>query len=429
MTHTTTKTKQTKVKQQTQKSKKMEIDIELPKKLKTGSSGSIALNHKMSTKLGPEKLHSVGFDVEKNKLIVKGHSLICYVTPTATQVSFGGVGVVWRRIFLHPSLLFSRKLAYLGKMYAKYKFKKVQVEFQSMRPATATGSVHFAYSKDFSCSQPNPGISTVAWMSEMDGYKQCNVWESVKLPIASTEGDLPSYDMDRTQTDISTLYQNSVLICMSNPDNVTIGELYLHYEIEFDVMQAPPANFVDQNGYTAYGGNIIDGILKWRTTDAGQIGFWSSRSGIYYCQQVNTMTIFNDTAEFRNRNYAGMPFIMSVQGVQTSGWVGNYTAIEFEIYDSMASVLAKDHVETGATSTSNIIFEGTQLLSTSEPIVESVNPLQVINEDDSTSKSSNLCGISVGPGVLAGLPDVTPHLGMDHGRIHLGVQNPLSRRK
>lgn len=410
-----------------QKPKKMEIDINIPKKIKTGSSSSIGIAKSTPGKLGPERLHTVNFDVSKNKMVVKGHSLLSYINVPGSYVN--AFGYVWRRLFIHPSLLFSRKLAYLGKMYAKYKFTKLQASFISMRPSTSVGTVHFAYNKDFSCSQPNPGVSTLAWMSEMDGYRQCNSWESVTLPVASTLGDLPSYDMDRTQTDISTVYQNSLLIAVGSLDSTALGEVYLDYEVEFDVMNAPPANFTDYAGYTAFGGNFIDGVLKWRTTDAGQITFWGPRAGIYYCTQSITFPMFSDTAEFSSRNNPGMPFILSVQGVQTSGWTGNFTAIEFEIYDSMAGVLDDNKVETGATSTANILFEGTQILSTAAPIVESVNPLQVVNKDNSNSQTDNkLCGISVGPGVLSGLPDVTPHLGMDHGRIHLGVSNPLSRR-
>lgn len=434
MTHTTKNNKnqnKNKNNQQT-KQKKMEIDIQIPKKIKTGTPKSIGLNQSSNFKFGPEKLHTVEFDASKNKLRVKGHSLLCYASVPSAYALPNTTGYLWRRIFIHPSLIFSRKLAYLGKMYAKYKFIKLKASFLSTRPATASGTIHLAYNKDYSCAQPNPGVSTLAWMSEMDGYRQCKIWESVDLPVASTLGDLPSYSMDRSETDISTVYQNSLLIAVSGLDAVVLGEVYLDYEVEFDVMNAPPANFTDYAGYTAYSGNIIDGVLKWRTTDAGQIAFWGPRAGVYYCTQMAPYTCFNNTAEFAARNFAGMPFILSVQGVQTTGWTGSYTAIEFEIYDSMAGLLDNNHVETGATTTGeNIIFEGTQILSTAAPIVESVNPLQVVEGDNQTNpqSSNTLCGISVGPGVIAGIPDITPHLGMDHGRIHLGVNNPLSKRR
>lgn len=405
-----------------------EIDIKIPKKVEKelarintkparGSSVGVARRTNIS---GVETLHSTSFDPTQNKMKISGTCLLCYLDPKATTLLTKSV-FLYRRMFLHPALLYSRKLAYMAKMFSKYKFTNLRLEFQSQQPSTATGTIHFAYSKNYGCGQPYPGTSLLAWMSEMDGYTQTKIWEDCHIPRASTEGDLPSYYLDRTQTDIDTVYQNSLLIAISKDVNDKLaGELYMHFDVEFETMNAPPANFTDESSFMAKASvNNLENVLKWRTADSDAIKFWGPRAGVYYCTLAGAWSGFT-LSEFASNNDMGMPFILSAQGVSESGWTGQYTAIEFEIYDSMSSLLDNNSVEKSTGLLPDLYFNGVCLLATSVPVIENVVPLQ--------AKEPGLCGISVGPGVLAGDPDVLPSLDFQHGRIHLGVHGPTRYR-
>lgn len=409
------------------KNRKVEVDVKVPTKLEreiktlNKQETMVGLNNR-KTKPSYDRMHSFTYDPSSNSLRVKGTSLL-------EVISVGGMSgptaaaYMWRRLFLHPSLLFSRKLNHFGKLYSKYKFKEFSLEFVGNQAATQSGMLHFAYSKDFSIAQPLPGVSTLAWLSEMDGYDAVKVFDSKRLKKCSMKGDLNSYYMDRSETDPTTVYQNSVWVGITSDVPYTnapmIGELFCHYDIEFSTIDVPPTNFEASNLYTAGGGAFINNTMRWQTSSTDQIAFWSVRQGIYYgtLSAMGWSGFLSTTAAAMN--FYGSSFILSVQAVVTSGFTGVYTAIEFELYESLAALLDNNGIEVPTGSADNLYFNGVCLLSTDAPIIETSNPIQ----------TDGPVGISVGPGVLSGLPDVVPSLDFHKGRIHLGAGTPQHLRK
>lgn len=369
-----------------------------------------------------EKLHSAKFDLARNKMVVKGECLLNMILPRFTPSN--EVYVIYKRIFLHPGILFSRKLALLSKMFSKYKFTEFRLEYCTQQSATREGAISFAYTKDYSTSAPGPNVNLLAWMGEMDGYSHVKVWEDANLPKMSIIGDLPSYYIDRSETDITTVYQNSLIIAMNTSlKNIYCGDLFCHYTIEFDVMDAPPVRFSDGEAYTTGGGSPLNNTLSWETTDASYISFWANKQGIYYCTLARAWDGFSRAADFTTRNYVGAPFILSVQAIQSTTLVSTYASIRYTVYPSMAALLDDNVVEvTGSSAFGNLEFECTQLMGTTPEPIESSNVLQTHAPKDQLST------ISVGPGVIAGLPDVSPHFDFSGGRIHLGVHGPARTR-
>lgn len=287
------------------KNKKVEVDVKVPTKLEreikslNKQEAMVGINNR-KTKPTYDKMHTFTYDPSANTLRIKGTSLL-------EVISIGGFAnpsasaYMWRRLFLHPSILFSRKLNHFGKLYAKYKFRDFALEFVGNQPATESGMLHFAFSKDFSVAQPLPGVSTLAWLSEMDGYDAVKVFDSKRLKKCSMKGDLTSYYMDRTETDPTTVYQNSVWIAATSDvpyaNAPVIGELFCHYDIEFSTINVPPTNFEASNLYTAGGGTAMANTLRWQTSAADQISFWSVRQGIYYCtMSAMSWTGFDNTS-------------------------------------------------------------------------------------------------------------------------------------
>lgn len=396
----------------------------------------IGLTTQLPRLSGREGIHFMKGGITSESMILNGYCLLdvletegpTYFNPVAG--SSGNTVLMYRRL-VHPSMVLSERLEVLSKIFTKYKFRKFAVRYQTETNQTISGAVNVAYTKDFSADQPKPGVSMRAWMAELGAPEGTKVADSFHFPMPSTKGDLPSYWIGKGQTDINTVYQNQLLITGTGLASTSYyGDFYITYEIEFFNPAVRPINYDVGLNYAAFKGTgPIDNTLSWKTSDVSQVDFYLPRQGIYLCQlRMNTWIGFERSIEYSGRNNYGTSFFLSITATKTNSTFSTYDAILFTVYESMAAVLDDNQIEIdntgGTTNFEDLRFTGQVVLET-DSAAKVVSPITLSRRFSPKDQLPCTIGIGVGPGVLAGEPDVTPEIGFRNGRIVMGNPSRL----
>lgn len=426
------------------------IEVDIPRKLEKevqqynrnllekneDHSRSVGINAKTS-KMLPEKIHSVQVGIGGNTLTVAGHCLLSVLETNAAYTAGSGSQNTFmlKRMFVHPGSVPSRRLSSFATLYSKYKFKKFDLRYEGEVNATVNGAFMVAYTKDYTPLEPKPGVSTRSWMSEMQGVREMKVWDSGLLGTLNKVGDLPSYFISKSIIEPETCLQAQILFAgVGLSPSQYYGDLYLEYEVEFSMPLVPPTNFNNQLQYTAAGHQTLGNALQWQTLSADQIDYWSSRQGIYFCTMAqSSWNGFSVCKDYASRNYYGTSFIMTIVAAIDTVVGPNYSNVTFSVFADIAAAtlgeraileLTNDYYTVG-----DLNFEGTLIASVSPSSVTITDPITVKGPVYPLPNRSGggLCGIgiSVGPGVFAGEPDLAPSIGFDKGRMVCG--NPTRR--
>lgn len=169
-------------------------------------------------------------------------------TGTAARVKTTSTGVtVSHRSFLQPvnnSLNYSVLaipcnpglagsfpwLAKLARRYEQYRFKKLRYEFRSVAASSTSGVVMMSFDYDPADAAPTtkseqaqtvPNTETNVWMNNDLVIPVDNEWKYVRAGTLGANLDIKTYDM------------GNLWLSASYGDNVTGGELYVEYSVEF----------------------------------------------------------------------------------------------------------------------------------------------------------------------------------------------------
>jgi hypothetical protein len=372
--------------------------------------------------------------MEKVKLA--GH---CLYLPIDIPTSFPGGGATagnsfqLDRILIHPKNIPSARLQEMGKLYAKYKFTKFTLSYYTERNETVDGNIMLAFLDNFEPVEPKPGTNTRAWIMEMKNSGVIKVWEDGFVSRVAGKGDKSSYFMDQTDIDIYDMYQTMItVVCNGLAANTYYGDLYIDYEIEFTEPYVPVVDYNYSRDVTtppSTGAALAKGDdLTWISNDVNAVAFWIPLSGIWLVTLgTGSTTWLSQTIEYAARNYYGTTFILKVEGDATTGVIGSYDTVRFTVYPNMAAVLSDSPCQMlGAYTINAFISVSLCRILNSEP-----SPTLTGRIGSNAAKVANQgplgIGISVGPGVIEGYPDVLPHLDLSHGRFV--CPNPQSYRR
>lgn len=438
------------------KNKKIDkIEVDVPRKLEkevqqynknllksnsNGHSGSVGINSR-SSKMLPEKIHSVHGGVGGNSLTVAGHCLLSVIETSSLYPTASGSqnSYVLKRMFVHPGSVPSRRLASFSSLYSKYKFKRFDLRYEGEVNSTVNGAFMVAYTKDFTPLEPKPGVSTRSWMSELQGIRELKVWDDGLLGALNKTADYPSYFINKEVMEPDTIFQAHILLAgIGLSPNMYYGDIYLEYEVEFSMPVVPPTNFNNMLMYTADGMPTEGNKFQWKVDNAhnsGQVAYWGSRQGVYFCTLAQpTWNGFAQCTEYAERNYYGSSFILTVVASIETITGPNYNSVIFSVFDNLAAATLGEaavlEVNNDYFSLDDLNFEGTLVASIMPKTNTTTDPIQVVAPSTSHipgRSGSGLCsiGIGIGPGVFAGEPDVVPSIGFNGGRMVMG--NPLRR--
>lgn len=121
-------------------------------------------------------------------------------------------------------------LAKLARRYEQYRFKKLKYEFRSVAASSTSGVVMMSFDYDPADAAPTtkseqaqtvPNAETNVWMNNNLSVPVDSVWRFVRAGTLGANLDIKTYDMGNLW--LSSSYGN----------NVTGGELYVEYTVEF----------------------------------------------------------------------------------------------------------------------------------------------------------------------------------------------------
>jgi len=381
----------------------------------------VAFNNKLP-KRSYDKIH--GLKYEEDKMTVVGSALVDMVR-TSDQFPTGITQVedcyVNFRKFVHPTTILSRRLRNFSANYSKYKFKRFKLYFVGAKAATYSTIVTTAFTKDFNVVSPDPGISLKSYMSELHDERDCKVFDSGPMSAMDIAKDAKSFFLTLGVGDLESTFQGQFVVALTGADNDSyFGDLHVDYEVEFSNENVDPSNFTFRNTYDilAEGGTVTyhDNIIQWTCTDSDQVKFYSSLQGIYVCTLAEIKWDPFINTEMSTRNTWGSGFFLSIQAIYTAGIITSYSAVRFTVYPNYAAVIDGNPLDYTGTINKETLSVFMQRVSDTDPIASNSNPLDI--ENDNRGMPLGI-GIGVGPGVLAGEPDISPSIGISHGRLVL----------
>jgi hypothetical protein len=369
-----------------------------------------------------DKIHGVKMDRES--MTVVGSALIDMVrtagnTGEGALTEQGNCYINFRK-FVHPSTILSRRLKNFSANYSKYKFKRFNLYFVGAKSATDSTYVTTAFTKDLNIMSPFPGISLKSYVSELHDEKSVKVFDEGRLPSMDIAKDARSFYITLGVGDLEDTFQGQLIVVLTGAEpEKYYGDLHVDYEIEFSNENVEPVNMTFRNAFdiSASGSAVTfdSKVLSWTSTASDQITFYGPRQGIWACTLAEYSWLPFDNTEMSKRNWYGSGFFLSIQGVMSSGLLTNYSAIRFTIYPNYAAVIDANPLDYTGTLVQEQLTVFMQQVSDTDPLI--VAGEQITHEDHCGMPLG--IGIGVGPGVLAGEPDIVPSIGINHGRLVL----------
>jgi len=364
-----------------------------------------------------DQVHSIKGQFGAEKILIAGCCMLDVFQTTEQYPGnddLSGNAFIMKSFMIHPGSLPSARLHALLGLYSKYKFKSFRLEYRPQVPTTTVGAIISAIKQDLAPVNARPGVDVRVELAETESFTEFRVWENAELSMLHKEGEIAHYAIDRTSDDLYTVYQGQVVLAGVGLLAASYyGDLYVHYTIELDSPRVPETHW----DYTAVefilgaSNSLPSGApIRWNSQNASIITSINLSPGIFLCSlaQGNWAILTNAGME----NYYGAYFYIRVDEEvdYTHSPVTFYT---YSLHKSFAAALSGEAAENTLNAAAVVdgayvnaillaIFDG-------QEVKTNLNPVNI-------SRHSRL-GLSFGPGILAGAPDIIPSIDFTSGRF------------
>jgi len=180
---------------------------------------------------------SMGFKSEFSapQMSAKGQNTIVHHREYITDISSSVLFSVVSQYSINPGISLSFPwLSQVAQRFEKYRFKKLRYTYETISPTTSLGSIMLI--PDFDAEDPAPTTKSQALAYKSSVRSQ--LWERIALDVKKEDlSALPQYYIRAgpvANTDIKTYDVGNLFVCCSGASSaITIGELWVEYDIEF----------------------------------------------------------------------------------------------------------------------------------------------------------------------------------------------------
>lgn len=164
-----------------------------------------------------------------------GREIVQMVAPSTT-IATGGVLMNWD---VAPQNLLGTRAAALSNLYEKYKFRKMQFEWDPEVGSNETGKVILAYDPDCLDASPPASLAGLKQLSSFSSSKLSTVWKPCAIQIVDKEDTL-YFTNEAPNSDARFVYQGQFYLANGGVTTFTnggqplpLGSVSLSFELEF----------------------------------------------------------------------------------------------------------------------------------------------------------------------------------------------------